>query len=179
MPLSGAFAHLLVFILAAAGSPLAPADKATEIERLVHRYYEEAADQSDEAKSGKAINDLLSDDFSFTFGSGTTSTRGIDAHKRWLAWHHRVGANQAWTIQDLVVQGDSAAVRFLLRFDHRDTLYGIPATGKTVQIRGMDFFRVSGGRIVELYRVFDGRNVMIQLGASLPASEPTPALARP
>src|SRR5215471_11569769 len=176
MPQFRILVALLLSTMAAAVGP-APAVRSREVEKAVRRYYQEVAGRSDEAKSGRVVDELLAGDFSFSFGSGTSSTRGIEAHKRWLAWHHRVAANQAWTIQDLVIDGDSAAVRFLVKFDHQDTLYGIPATGKTVQIRGMDFFRVSDGRIVELYRVFDGRNVMIQLGASLPASEPTPAAA--
>jgi predicted ester cyclase len=59
-------------------------------------------------------------------------------------------------------------VRFRLKAISADGFHGIAATGKPVATRGIDFFRVSAGRIIELYRVFDVCDYLRQLGASCP-----------
>jgi len=144
----------------------------SRIEGVVRRYYAEVAEEGDQAKAAGFLDALLSKDFLFTFGNGDESSRGIAAHKQFLAWHHRVGTDQVWTIENLVIDGDSAAVRFRLRLISADTVSGIPATGKPVLTRGMDLFRFSDGRIIELYRVFDARDVFRQLGVPCPPEPP-------
>jgi hypothetical protein len=43
----------------------------------------------------------------------------------------------------------------------------------------MDLFRISGGRIVELYRVFDVRDVLRQMGADCPCKGAAPTGEQP
>lgn len=150
----------------------------SDIERVVRRYYAEVANEADQAKAAAVVDQLLSKDFFFTFGNWDEPSRGIESHKLFLAWHHRAAADQVWTIENLVIDNDSAVVRFRLKLISADAFHGIPATGKPVATRGIDFFRVSAGRIIELYRVFDVRDYIRQLGVSCPPEPPT-ATPRP
>ncbi len=97
----------------------------------------------------------------------------MEAHKRFLVEHHRVAAGQAWTIENLVIDNDLAMARFRLKAISGGAFHGVPATGKPVTTRGMDFFRLSGGRIIELYRVFDVCDYLRQSGAACPPEPPT------
>lgn len=144
----------------------------SEIEAVVRHYYADIGGQDDLEKSSEAADRLLATDFSFSFGNQTEQTRGLEAHKKWLAWHHDVAKNQKWTVQDLVIENDTAAVRFQVAVTANAPLFGIEAKGRSVALRGMDFFRVSQGHIVELYRVFDARSLVIQLGAACPCQQP-------
>lgn len=176
-------AALLGLGLAAATGPGSPTPTVSparaEIERLVRRYYEEVASERDQTKSRKAVDDLLSGEFVFAFGMRQGS-KGIEAHKHFLEWHHEVGPEQVWTIQDLIIESDRAAVRFLLKVKHGSAkFYGVSAPGKRVTTRGVDLFRVWAGRIVELYRVFDGCDYLNQLGATCPPELPQAATPTP
>jgi predicted ester cyclase len=43
---------------------------------------------------------------------------------------------------------------------------GIPATGQTVRVDGMNFYRLSHGRVTDIWTQFDGVGMMQQLGAT-------------
>jgi predicted ester cyclase len=70
-----------------------------------------------------------------------------------------------YTIEDLVVGPDAVAVRTILRGTHRGDLFGLPPTGRRVEVDQITIERFSAGRIVEHHRVTDELAMMRQLGA--------------
>jgi predicted ester cyclase len=42
---------------------------------------------------------------------------------------------------------------------------GVPATGRSVELRGLDTFRVSDGRVVEPWAQLDMQGLLQQIGA--------------
>lgn len=147
----------------------------SEVETLVRRYYEGIASEMDSIKCNQVAEAILAENFFFTFGNRPKISQGIAEHTRWLGWHHRAASGQVWTIQDLVIENGSAATRFLVESHHQATVLGIPPTGNKNSLRGMDFFRIADGRIVELYRVFDARELLKQLGVICPPEAPRAA----
>lgn len=63
-----------------------------------------------------------------------------------------------------VAEGDTVAHRWSFTGTHKGELGGIPATGRQVNITGMDIFRVRDGKIVDFYQEFDQMLMMQQLG---------------
>jgi steroid delta-isomerase-like uncharacterized protein len=55
---------------------------------------------------------------------------------------------------------------------HQGELMGLPATGREVNVRVIEIFRVDGGQIAERWGVFDRTALMTQLGA-VPAAAST------
>jgi len=53
------------------------------------------------------------------------------------------------TVEDLVAEGDRVAARVTMRGTHRGVFQGLAPTGKRVEVRAMDMFRISDGKIVE------------------------------
>jgi len=53
------------------------------------------------------------------------------------------------TEQDLVAEGDTVAVRYVVEATHKGDLMGIPATGRRVRWDAFDVYRVADGKIVE------------------------------
>jgi len=161
-----------------------PGPDRTGVEKLIRRYYVEIAAEPDEAKSGKAADEILDQDILFTFGTRPVVTQGIADYKRWLKWHHTAGKDQVWTSQDLIVEKDLAAIRFHLTVTHAAEFLGVPPNGRRITIRGMYLCRLSAERVVELYRVFDVCDVLHQMGAACPptlkaTSEPSPNATPP
>jgi predicted ester cyclase len=44
---------------------------------------------------------------------------------------------------------------------------GIPASGQTIRVEGMNFYRLKDGRVTDIWTQFDGAAMMQQLGAIL------------
>jgi steroid delta-isomerase-like uncharacterized protein len=76
-----------------------------------------------------------------------------------------------FTIEDQVAAGDRVVTRWRATGTHDGEFQGIPATGKTVRITGIDIDRLAGGKVVECWPQVDELGLMQQLGA-LPAAEP-------
>jgi steroid delta-isomerase-like uncharacterized protein len=69
------------------------------------------------------------------------------------------------TFEELIAEGDRVAERWTGRGTHLGELQGIPPTGKRVEGPGSVFYRIVGGKIVELRASFDMMGLMQQLGA--------------
>ncbi len=53
------------------------------------------------------------------------------------------------TVEDVMAEGDRVAARVVMRGTHMGEFQGIAPTGKRVEVRAIDMFRISGGKIVE------------------------------
>ena len=53
------------------------------------------------------------------------------------------------TVEDVMAEGDRVAARVTMRGTHRGEFQGIAPTGKRVEVRAIDMFRISNGKIVE------------------------------
>ena len=71
-------------------------------------------------------------------------------------------------IQDQIAQADLVVNRITWRGVHTDTLAGVPATGRSVQLRGINMFRVQDGRVVEQWAELDMLGLLQQIGAAPP-----------
>jgi steroid delta-isomerase-like uncharacterized protein len=59
---------------------------------------------------------------------------------------------------------DLVAAQWIMRGTNTGSLYGLPPTGKTVDIKGADFIRVAGDRIRSVDGYFDSSDAPKQLG---------------
>ncbi|MBI1878033.1 MAG: ester cyclase [Chloroflexi bacterium] len=69
-----------------------------------------------------------------------------------------------FTFEDLIAEGDKVVVRYTARSTHKGEFQGIPATGKSVSVTGIDIFRLANGKIVEMWVEFDQLGQLRQLG---------------
>ena len=53
------------------------------------------------------------------------------------------------TVEDMIAEGDRVAARVTMRGTHLREFMGVGSTGKQVEVRAIDMFRVAGGKIVE------------------------------
>ena len=92
------------------------------------------------------------------------STTGIPELTAFLA---EVGG--AFPHRDVIIQleieeGDHVACVFRLVMEHVGEYKGLPATGKTVDITGIDIFTFSGDKISEIQVHYNAMAIMEQLG---------------
>lgn len=73
-----------------------------------------------------------------------------------------------WTCEEYISEGDKVASRFMWTGTHRGVFLGIPATGKSVSVKGMVIDRVVDGQMVDSRILMDTLGMMQQLGVIPP-----------
>jgi predicted ester cyclase len=69
------------------------------------------------------------------------------------------------TVEDLVVEGDRAALRYRLRGTHRGHYLGVAPTGLGFDVEGLTLLRLADGRVVEEWHSPTELAILRQLGA--------------
>jgi steroid delta-isomerase-like uncharacterized protein len=109
-----------------------------------------------------AVGDLVTPDYDEHDplpGQGTGRDGAIDRFTmivRGLAPH--------FTIEDVVAEGDKVVVRWTNAGTHAGEFAGIPATGRTFTIGGIDIYRVRDGLLSEHWHQLDQLSMLGQLG---------------
>ncbi len=80
-------------------------------------------------------------------------------------------SNRKDTLDLVMGEGSSVAVRYLIQGTHSGNLYGIPATGKDFEIYSVAVFELTDGKITEAWFMSDEIELLLQLGAPMPARE--------
>ena len=70
-----------------------------------------------------------------------------------------------WTLEEIIAEGDKVAARFTMRGTHQGPFFGVPPSGKKIQVQAMNFYRFSNGQIVEEHGQPDLLGLMQQIGA--------------
>jgi steroid delta-isomerase-like uncharacterized protein len=69
-----------------------------------------------------------------------------------------------FVLEELVGEGAIVAARYHWEGTHKGPFLGIPATGRRVSVRGMDFYRFADGWLVEHWDNVDEFGMLSQLG---------------
>jgi steroid delta-isomerase-like uncharacterized protein len=73
--------------------------------------------------------------------------------------------DRRFTADVTLAEGDLLARRWTMRATHKGPFLGVPATGRSVTLTGIDVFRLSEGKIREVWHAEDVAGLMEQLGA--------------
>ncbi len=73
----------------------------------------------------------------------------IDTFKQFATEVHTAFPDMRITVEDMLAEGDRVAARVTMRGTHQGEFQGIAPTGKRVQVRAMDMFRIADDKIVE------------------------------
>ncbi len=71
-------------------------------------------------------------------------------------------------IEDVIADGNEVGLLYRITGTHRGDFYGIPATGRPIDIYAAALFKLSGGRITTSWYMADEAALLKQLGAKLP-----------
>jgi steroid delta-isomerase-like uncharacterized protein len=70
-----------------------------------------------------------------------------------------------YEIHDQIAQGDLVVNRVTWQGVHSREMAGVPATGRAVELHGINMFRVREGRVVEQWAQLDMLGLLQQIGA--------------
>ncbi len=95
---------------------------------------------------------------------------GREANHRFWAGFFSALPDLTATMEDLVISGDRVVGRFVYRGTHAGEFMGIPATGRRVEMRSIDIWRVENGMFAEHWDELNTLEFFAQLGALPPAT---------
>ena len=90
---------------------------------------------------------------------------GRESNRRFWAGFFAALPDLTATMEDLVVAGDRVVGRFVYRGTHSGELMGLPATGRKVEMRSIDIWRVADDMFVEHWDELNTLELFQQVGA--------------
>ena len=127
--------------------------------QVLDRINEEAFRQG----NTEVIDELVSEDFvEHNPMPGFEGTR--EGFKQMVAGLHQAFPDFDTQVHDQIADGDKVVERWTGGGTHEGDFMGIPATGRRIEIEGMDITRLADGRIVEHWTQMDALAMMQQLG---------------
>ncbi len=136
---------------------------AEENKALVRREYEEVWNQ------GKldVIDEIYTADFVGHI-PGSPDIHGLEGIKTIANMFYTAFPDMQYTIEDMIAEGDKAAIRWTLTGTHKGELMGVPPTGVQVTFTGNTIIRFAGGKYAELWSSWDAQLMWLQLGVIPP-----------
>jgi len=131
----------------------------TENKRIARRYPEEVATQ----KQLDVIDELEREDF-VEHGPYGQEVHGPKADKEWMQGFQTAFPDFEATVEDIVAEDDTVAMRVTLRGTHEGEFMGIEPTGNSFEVQNMVFTRIEDGKLVERWVQPDSFGLMQQLG---------------
>lgn len=109
-----------------------------------------------------ALDNLLSADYQRISGTGTA--QGLTEFKASIVATRSAFPDLVTVVDEIVVEGDSAAIRWHSTGSHEHSFLGVPATRRQVNVSGATFARFDGDSISEEFVTWDPRTLLTALG---------------
>lgn len=113
-----------------------------------------------------AVADELIAPNSVSSGPGTPPglPSGPEGTKQFISVYRKAFPDVQFTIDEQIAEGDKVVTRWTAHGTHKGELAGIPPTGKSATVTGIEVSRIVNGKIVESWGIFDQFGMMQQLG---------------
>lgn len=109
-----------------------------------------------------AFDDLLSADYRRITSSG--DSQSLEEFKASIVGTRSAFPDLVTTVDEVIVEGDRAAIRWHSVGSHEHSFLGVPATKRQVTVSGATFAHFDGDRIAEEYVTWDPRALLAALG---------------
>jgi len=120
---------------------------AKEIKALERHVLEE--NNKGKAAAMAVMDELYATDFVMHGSTVEGDIHGLRDIKKSMSEYLNAFPDLHYTLDDMVVEGDKAAIRCTVTGTHKGKFMGIPPTNKKVKMQAFAIDRVVGGKIVE------------------------------
>lgn len=111
------------------------------------------------------IDELISADLVATVVGAPEQIRGPQGFREFVVMYRQAFPDLRITVDEQIAEGETVVTRWTATGTHEGELMGMPATGKQATTAGININRVSGGKLVEGWGLFDQLGLLQQLGA--------------
>jgi steroid delta-isomerase-like uncharacterized protein len=131
-----------------------------ENKAVIRRFLEEIF----EGGNLELVDELFAPDYVLHDPAVPEEVRGQEGIKQYVSMYRSAFPDTRFTIEDQSAEGDRVVTRWTGQGTHQGELMGIPPTGNQVTVTGIEFDRVSGGKLQETWVNYDALGMMQQLG---------------
>ncbi len=133
-----------------------------ENKAIVRRFVDEVQSQH----KLDVLDELFAPDIvNHSEATGVSLPPGVEGFKAFLGMMFVAFPDVRATINNQVAEGDRVVTHKTFRGTHQGEFMGIAPTGKTVEIEGMDVFRIVEGKCTDHWGVFDQLGMLQQIDA--------------
>ena len=111
------------------------------------------------------IDELIADNFVATVVGAPEQIRGPQGFREFVVMYRKAFPDLRITVDEQVAEGETVVTRWTATGTNEGDLMGIPATGKQATTAGININRVSGGKLIEGWGLFDQLGLLQQIGA--------------
>jgi steroid delta-isomerase-like uncharacterized protein len=111
------------------------------------------------------IDELFADDFVATIVGAPEQIRGPQGFREFVVMYRTAFPDLRLTVDEQFAEGETVVTRWTATGTNEGELMGMPATGKQATTAGININRVSGGKLVEGWGLFDQLGLLQQIGA--------------
>jgi steroid delta-isomerase-like uncharacterized protein len=126
---------------------------------VVSRFIEEVINQN---RMDRA-DDLVVEDF-VEMDPFPGQRQGREGLKEVLGMMRAAFPDIHWVIDEMVAEGDKVVTRFTWTGTHRSAFLGVPATGRSVTVKGVVMDQLADGKMNKSRLLMDSLGMMQQLG---------------
>lgn len=126
---------------------------------LIRRYGEEHYNQWDEALAFELVHENIRGEF-----PGFEKSGGIENYLKWYRALRHAFPDCHFEIDWIVAEGELVAVRWDYAATHSGEFMGLAPTGRRIASKYNSFYRIQGGKIVDIRSETDTLNLVQQLG---------------
>jgi len=127
---------------------------------LFRRYFDEGTNKG----NLDVVEELFAPDYKHHDPANPDVIVGNEGVRRHIETLRGAFPDIAFHIEDMVAQGDKVVIRWTANVTHTGDYFGIPPTGKSATITGMNTWQVRDGKAVEGWVNRDDVGLMQQLG---------------
>jgi len=125
---------------------------------LARRYFDEVLNHG----NFSVADALLASDF--VFRNPPVLARGVDEFTAAIGSVRAAFPDLHFTIHDEIADGDKVAIRWTVTGTQRGEFLGHPASGRAIDVSGINIFRFAAGKIQEIWVNMDRLGEAEQLG---------------
>lgn len=118
-----------------------------------------------------AVSELYTEDCILHDPMSPSIIAGLDAIRGLVGIYRRAFPNLTFAVEDQIAEADRVVLRWTARGTHLHELFGIPATGRQIEVTGATIARLDGSRIAEGWVHWDRTTLFKQLGVVREPSE--------
>jgi len=111
------------------------------------------------------IEELIADDFVATVVGAPQQIRGPQGFREFVGIYRKAFPDLRITVDEQFAEGETVVTRWTATGTNEGELMGMPATGKQATTAGININRISGGKLVEGWGLFDQLGLLQQIGA--------------
>jgi steroid delta-isomerase-like uncharacterized protein len=126
---------------------------------VIRKFLEEVINQN---RMDRA-NDLVLEDF-VELDPLPGQRQGREGLKEVLGMMRAGFPDMNWVVEEVVAEGDTVVTRFTWTGTHRGAFLGVPATGRSVSVKGVVIDHLAGGKMSKSRILMDSLGMMQQLG---------------